>query len=242
MIRRRRRPGGAAYGGRGRGQAHPATGHPGYRRGGGPDLRGRKLIYRLRDVILLIVVAGFVALILNPLVLAVQRWGIRRRGLAVTVVTLWALLVFTGLAIAFGYPLVNGITTLPATTCRRTSARRSTAGADRAPGAQVPRPDVGKEQRAQDSELRERPGKPALTLGKGAITLVISLLTIFVLVVSCCSRGRSCGRACWGSCHRPGAERYSRPARAAQPARYRVHARKLADVDHRRAGRATSTC
>ena len=77
-----------------------------------------KLIYRLRDVLLLIVVAGFMAVILNPLVVALQRWGIRRRGWAVTVVTLWGLLVFVGLAVAFGYPLVNGIThlahTLPA--------------------------------------------------------------------------------------------------------------------------------
>ena len=32
-----------------------------------------KVVYRLRDVILLVVVAGFLALILNPLVLAVQR-------------------------------------------------------------------------------------------------------------------------------------------------------------------------
>ena len=35
-----------------------------------------KLVYRLRDVILLIVVAGFVALILNPVVVALQRWRI----------------------------------------------------------------------------------------------------------------------------------------------------------------------
>ena len=71
-----------------------------------------KLIYRLRDVLLLILVAGFIALILNPLVVAVQRWGIRRRGWAVGVVTLWGLLVFCGLAVAFGYPLANGITHL----------------------------------------------------------------------------------------------------------------------------------
>jgi hypothetical protein len=38
-----------------------------------------KLLYRLRDVILLMVVAGFIALILNPLVLYVQHRGIRRR-------------------------------------------------------------------------------------------------------------------------------------------------------------------
>ena len=39
-----------------------------------------KLAYRIRDVILTLVVAGFLALILNPLVVALQRWGIRRRG------------------------------------------------------------------------------------------------------------------------------------------------------------------
>jgi len=71
-----------------------------------------KLVYRLRDVILLVLVAGFVAVILNPLVVALQRWRIRRRGLAVAVVTLWAVLVFAGLAAAFGYPLTNGITHL----------------------------------------------------------------------------------------------------------------------------------
>ena len=33
-----------------------------------------KVVYRLRDVILLIVVAGFIALLLNPLVVALERW------------------------------------------------------------------------------------------------------------------------------------------------------------------------
>src|SRR5712691_7133899 len=68
-----------------------------------------KLIYRLRDVVLLMMVAGFIALILNPLVLYLQRRWIRRRGWAVAVVTIWAALVFTGLGLAFGYPLVHGL-------------------------------------------------------------------------------------------------------------------------------------
>ena len=71
-----------------------------------------KVVYRLKDVILLIIVAAFVALILNPAVVALQRWKIKRRGWAVAVVTLWGLLVFVGLAIAFGYPLANGISHL----------------------------------------------------------------------------------------------------------------------------------
>jgi predicted PurR-regulated permease PerM len=70
-----------------------------------------KVLYRLRDVILLLVVAGFIALILNPLVVYVQRW-ITRRGWAVAIVTVWAALVFVGLVLAFGYPLVNGLTHL----------------------------------------------------------------------------------------------------------------------------------
>jgi len=51
-----------------------------------------KLLYILRDSILLVIVAGFVALLLAPLVGAVEK-KLRRRGLAVTVVALWALVV-----------------------------------------------------------------------------------------------------------------------------------------------------
>jgi predicted PurR-regulated permease PerM len=173
-----------------------------------------KLIYRLRDVLLLIVVAGFVALILNPLVLAVQRWGIRRRGLAVTVVTLWALLVFAGLAIAFGYPLVNGITHL---------ARDLPSYVSQ---AQHGRGWIGHLVRKYHVETWVRNNapkiatfgrglaKPALTLGKGAITLVISLLTIFVLVVLLLLEGPKLRTGLLGIMSPARAERYSRAARA----------------------------
>ena len=70
-----------------------------------------KLIYRLRDIVLLMLVAGFTAILLNPAVAKVQQ-RIPRRGPAVTIVTIWAALVFIGLAAAFGVPLVNGITHL----------------------------------------------------------------------------------------------------------------------------------
>ena len=40
-----------------------------------------KLIYKLREIILLMVVAGFIALLLNPVVVLLQRWKIKRRGL-----------------------------------------------------------------------------------------------------------------------------------------------------------------
>ena len=69
-----------------------------------------QLLYRLRDIVLLVVVGSFVALFMNPQVVALQHWKIRRRGVAVAIVGLWSLLIFIGLAFAFGYPLVNALT------------------------------------------------------------------------------------------------------------------------------------
>jgi predicted PurR-regulated permease PerM len=141
-----------------------------------------KLIYRLRDIVLLIVVAGFVALLLNPLVVLLQR-RIPRRGLAVTIVTLGALIVFAVLAYSFGNPLVTGITGL----------------ANRLPGyvasAQHGRGWIGhlatkyhiqawvQKNAPKLVSYAESLSKPVLTVGKGAIALLIELFTIFVLVL-----------------------------------------------------------
>ena len=70
-----------------------------------------KLMYLLRDIVLLMLVAGFTAVLLSPAVAKVQR-RVPRRGLAVAIVTLWAALVFIGLVLAFGVPLANGISHL----------------------------------------------------------------------------------------------------------------------------------
>ena len=142
-----------------------------------------KLIYRLRDIVLLIVVAGFLALLLNPLVVLLERKFSLRRGAAVTIVSVWAALVFLGLALAFGYPLVNGTTHL----------------ADRLP-SYVASAEQGKGWIGHIASRyhiltwvqRNTPklvtyaqslSKPALTIGKGAVSLVLELLTIFVLVL-----------------------------------------------------------
>jgi predicted PurR-regulated permease PerM len=141
-----------------------------------------ELIDRLRTVILLLVVAGFIALLLNPLVVVLQR-VLRRRGLAVAVVTLIAVLAFGGLATAFGYPLINGMThlatDLPAYV-RRTQHGQGWLG------------HLVARYHLQTWVDRNAPklvgyardlGKPALSLGKGAVSLIFSLLTVFVLVV-----------------------------------------------------------
>ncbi len=142
-----------------------------------------KLFYRLRDVFLLIAVSGFIAVLLNPLVVALQRWKVPRRGLAVAIITIWAVLVFAGLAAAFGYPLINGINHL----------------ANRLP-SYVHQAETGKgwighlmvkyhvqtwvqNNAAKIASFGQSLGKPALALGKGAFSLLIALVTIFILVL-----------------------------------------------------------
>jgi len=68
-----------------------------------------RLLGRLRDVILWVLIAAFIALVLNPAVAALQRHRFRR-GAAVGVVFAVAVLVFAGLLALFGYPLVNSLT------------------------------------------------------------------------------------------------------------------------------------
>jgi predicted PurR-regulated permease PerM len=142
-----------------------------------------KLAYRIRDVLLIIAVAGFVSLILNPLVVALQRWRIRRRGGAVAIVALWTVLVFGGLLAAFGYPLAHGITHFSQQLPSYVQAAEHGRGwighlvtrfhleawvARNAPKLQT---------------LGLTLAKPALTVGKGAASLLATLGTIFALIV-----------------------------------------------------------
>jgi predicted PurR-regulated permease PerM len=142
-----------------------------------------KLIYRLRDIVLLVLVGGFGAVLLNPIVVLLQKRLVPRRGAAVAIVTLLAVLAFFGLALVFGSPLVTGITHL----------------ANRLPGY-VASAEQGKGwighiarkyhilswvQRNTPKlvSYAESLSKPALSIGKGAVSLVIELLTIFFLIL-----------------------------------------------------------
>jgi len=154
-----------------------------------------KLIYRLRDIVLLIVVAGFVAVLLNPLVVRLERKLRLRRGAAVAIVSLLSALAFLGLALLFGYPMVGAINHL----------------ADRLP-SYVASAEHGKGwighiarkyhiltwvQRNTPKlvSYAESLSKPALTIGKGAVSLVIELFTIFVLVLLLLLEGPKMRRA-----------------------------------------------
>jgi predicted PurR-regulated permease PerM len=142
-----------------------------------------KLLYRLRDVLVLMLIGGFIALILNPSVVWLQNWKIHRRGFAVLIVMGIAVLAFLGLAFLFGYPLVNSLTHL----------------ADRLPtyvkdaehnkgwlGHLLHKYHVQKWVQKNSSKLvsfGKGLSKPALKVGEGAATLVLALVTLFAFVV-----------------------------------------------------------
>ncbi len=142
-----------------------------------------KLIYRLRDIVLLILVAGFVSVLLNPIVGVLERRLVRRRGAAVGIVTLLALLFFIGLAAVFGYPLVNGITHL---------ANRLPSYVASAQNGTGWIGHLARKYHILAWVQRNTPklvayaqslSKPALSIGTAAFSLIIQLATIFVLVL-----------------------------------------------------------
>ncbi len=142
-----------------------------------------KLIYRLRSVLLILLVAGFLALILNPLVHVVEKRVIKRHGLAVTVVALLMVVLFVGLLVAFGYPLVNGITHLA--NDLPTYVANAEQGRDWY-GKLVKHYHVQQWVQQNSSKLvtfGQSLSAPALAVGKGALSLLIELLTIFILML-----------------------------------------------------------
>ena len=141
-----------------------------------------KLIYRLRDIVLLIIVAGFVALLLNPIVVLLQR-RVPRRGYAVAIVTLAALVVFAVLAYEFGNPLVNGITDLANKLPGYVASAQHGTGWIGHLATKYHIQAWVQKNAPKLVTYAESLSKPVLTVGKGAISLLIELFTIFVLVL-----------------------------------------------------------
>ena len=171
-----------------------------------------KLAYRMRDILLMILVAGFVAVILNPMVGYVQR-RVRRRGWAVTVVIGWAVLVFIGLAVLFGYPLLNGLTHL--------SARLPSYVQDAADGhgwvGQLVRRFHLQQWVAQNApklqSLATTLARPALNFGKGAASVLGTVVTIFALALLLLLEGPKIWSGLLDSLSPARAARWSRMAR-----------------------------
>jgi predicted PurR-regulated permease PerM len=142
-----------------------------------------QLLYRLRSIFLLLLVGGFVALLLNPLVLRLQKWGVRRRGVAVALVGILTLLVFAGFAVAFGYPLANSLTHLANALPNYVSQAEKGRGWI---GHLITRYHVEKWFSQNSSKLvtlANGLSKPALALGKGAVSVLFAMVTLYAFIL-----------------------------------------------------------
>ncbi len=171
-----------------------------------------KIVYRLRDVLLLILVAAFVSVLLNPLVVGLQRWKIRRRGWAVAVVTLWARARLRrpggGLRLPAGQRDRHLAQKLPSYVSAAEHGRGFIGGLVRKYHVQT------WVQKNESKLVSFGTGltKPALSLGKGALTLLLELFTIFILVLLLLLEGPKMRVALLGAMEPARAERYQRVA------------------------------
>ena len=142
-----------------------------------------KLLYRLRDLMMLLVVGGFIALILNPAVIRLQKVGVRRRGIAVLIVSVASAVVFLLLAFAFGYPLVNGLTHLANNLPTYVNNAEHGKGWI---GHLIARYHITTWVNANSAKIvsfARGLSKPALALGKGAISMLMTMLTLYIFVI-----------------------------------------------------------
>jgi len=146
-------------------------------------LMAGRIVYKLRDVILLMAVAGFIALLLNPLVILLQRAGISKRGYAVAIVTVFAVLAFAGLAYSFGAPLANGLSHLIS---KLPSYVQSAEHGKGWIGHLVKKYHVQhwvEQNLPKLQSYAKNLSKPALKIGTGALAVGFDVFVVFILVL-----------------------------------------------------------
>jgi len=151
-------------------------------------LSGQALLYRLRDVLLLLLCSqGSSRVILNPVVRRARK--VRREAPRVrrhAGGAAGAPSSFVGLAFAFGYPLVNAITNfadrLPSFVTSAESGRGWIGQARCSAYLSVQQWGERRTRRSSSRSGRICP-RPALALGKGALSLLVELATIFILML-----------------------------------------------------------
>jgi predicted PurR-regulated permease PerM len=145
-------------------------------------LAGR-LVYQLRQILLLIFLAGFVALLLNPFVVRLQHRVAPRRGAAVTVIMVLTALAFAGLAVLLGHPFVAAITNLshqlPASVSQ---AEHGKGWIGQLATRYHLQAWVG-ENAPKLVVYAKALARPVLSLGNGTISIILSVATFFTLVI-----------------------------------------------------------
>jgi predicted PurR-regulated permease PerM len=141
-----------------------------------------KFFYTIRDILFLVLFASIIAVLVDPIVVALER-RVRRRGIAVLIVTITTMICLAALVTLFGYPLVTGLThfaeTLP----------RYVQGAQRGHGwvgHLVRKYHVVKWVQKNVPKIESFAkglATPALRVGEGAALLVLDLGLVFMLVL-----------------------------------------------------------
>jgi predicted PurR-regulated permease PerM len=139
------------------------------------------LLWELRRVLTYVVVAGFFAVVLNPIVTALSDTLHLRRGVATTLVFLAGTLLFSGLAYLFIRPVYNGgrhlLADLPGVVTRTEQGRGTV-------GRIVQRYHLQRTVETNAPKLRQaltHAGAPALAVASRVIAGVAGLVTILVL-------------------------------------------------------------
>jgi predicted PurR-regulated permease PerM len=141
------------------------------------------IVLKLRETILLVVVAGFLALILNPPVVLLQRRARMRRGYAVAIVTVAGLGVFAGIAFLFGVPLVTALTNFISKLPSYVQKAEQGKGWI---GHELKRLHLQSWLQKNEPKLTQYAQNlsgPALRFGKATFAAVLDVVIIFVLVI-----------------------------------------------------------
>ncbi|MFZ0666259.1 MAG: AI-2E family transporter, partial [Acidimicrobiales bacterium] len=141
------------------------------------------IVMKLRETILLVVVAAFVALILNPVVVLLQRRVGMRRGYAVGIVTFVGLLVFAGLAFSFGVPLVTALTNLIGKLPGYVSKAETGKGWIGHELLRLHLQSWLKKNEPKLTSYAQNLSGPALRFGKATFSVVLDVVLIFILVI-----------------------------------------------------------
>ncbi|MHB1502937.1 MAG: AI-2E family transporter [Acidimicrobiales bacterium] len=139
-----------------------------------------RLVVKLREVILLVVVASFVALLLDPAVVFVERRG-TGRAVAAGLVFVTGMVAFGGLAFLFGYPLVRAVThfadELPGIVSQATHGKGRI-------GHLIERYHIQRwvsQNAPKLATAAKSLSKPALSFGRATLSAVVDLATIAML-------------------------------------------------------------
>ena len=144
---------------------------------------GAKVLYRLRDIVILLAVSGFIAVILNPLVVMLQRRIAPRRSVAVAIVTVSGVLILAGVVMGCAYPLAGGISRLVSQLPGYVASAEHGKGWA---GHLLHRYHVqawAQRNAPMLMNVAQGFGKSALAVGKNAVSLAATLTTVFALTV-----------------------------------------------------------